>query len=150
MASFFISRVDTEIDRRLDEIGTPEALDLRGKGAVAQARLAYRLFRDTFSGDRWDISPDGQLVVRQIADRIADKCARRPDLVVTVAGYTADPPDYSPQRLARLGQARSDSVADALRAADVTCTVRSIGGGKAPDMTAIVNGAFNDALAALR
>jgi transaldolase len=53
VASFFISRVDTEVDRRLDEIGTPEALELRGLAAVAQARLAYRLFSEKFSGPRW-------------------------------------------------------------------------------------------------
>jgi transaldolase len=54
VASFFISRVDTEVDRRLDAIGTPEALALRGKAAVAQAKLAYQLFLDAFSGARWD------------------------------------------------------------------------------------------------
>ncbi|MGD9794077.1 MAG: transaldolase [Acidimicrobiia bacterium] len=53
VASFFISRVDTEIDRRLDAIGTPEALALRGKAAVAQGKLAYQLFEDVFSGPRW-------------------------------------------------------------------------------------------------
>ncbi|MGE0880562.1 MAG: transaldolase [Acidimicrobiia bacterium] len=54
VASFFISRVDTEIDRRLDKIASPEALALRGRGAVAQAKLAYRLFTETFSGARWE------------------------------------------------------------------------------------------------
>jgi transaldolase len=54
VASFFISRVDTEVDRRLDAIGTDEALALRGKAAVAQAKLAYRLFQETFSGPRWE------------------------------------------------------------------------------------------------
>lgn len=54
VASFFISRVDTEIDRRLDEIGSDEALALRGQAAVAQGKLAYRLFRRTFSGARWE------------------------------------------------------------------------------------------------
>jgi transaldolase len=54
VASFFISRVDTEIDRRLDAVGTDEALSLRGKGAVAQGKLAYELFRQQFSGPRWD------------------------------------------------------------------------------------------------
>ncbi|MBU3689024.1 MAG: transaldolase [Acidimicrobiales bacterium mtb01] len=54
VASFFISRVDTEIDRRLDEVGTPEALALRGRAAVAQARLAYDAFTRTFGGPRWD------------------------------------------------------------------------------------------------
>ena len=45
VASFFVSRVDTEVDRRLEAIGTDEALALRGKAAVAQAKLAYQLFR---------------------------------------------------------------------------------------------------------
>jgi transaldolase len=53
VASFFVSRVDTETDRRLDSIGTPEALALRGKAAVAQAKLAYELFQSRFSGARW-------------------------------------------------------------------------------------------------
>jgi transaldolase len=53
VASFFVSRVDTEVDRRLQAIGTPEVLALQGKAAVAQARLAYRLFRDRFGGPRW-------------------------------------------------------------------------------------------------
>ena len=53
VASFFVSRVDTEVDRRLEAIGTTEALALRGRAAVAQARLAYQLFRGQFVGDRW-------------------------------------------------------------------------------------------------
>jgi transaldolase len=54
VASFFVSRVDTEVDRRLDAIGTGDALALRGRAAVAQAKLAYRLFRDRFAGPRWE------------------------------------------------------------------------------------------------
>jgi transaldolase len=54
VASFFISRVDTEIDRRLDEIGTEAALGLRGKAAVAQGQVAYQRFKQTFAGPRWD------------------------------------------------------------------------------------------------
>lgn len=53
VASFFVSRVDTEVDRRLDAIGTPDALALRGRAAVAQARLAYRLFREQSADQRW-------------------------------------------------------------------------------------------------
>src|SRR4249919_3895148 len=48
VASFFISRVDTEIDRRLDALGSPEALALRGKGALAQGKLAYQMFQKSF------------------------------------------------------------------------------------------------------
>jgi transaldolase len=54
VASFFISRTDTEVDRRLEEIGTDEALNLRGKTAVAQAQTAYQHFLTTFSGPRWN------------------------------------------------------------------------------------------------
>ncbi|HWL45795.1 MAG TPA: transaldolase [Ilumatobacter sp.] len=58
VASFFISRVDTEVDRRLEAIGTPEALALRGKAALAQGRLAYRLFEEQFRGPRWEVLAD--------------------------------------------------------------------------------------------
>jgi transaldolase len=53
VGSFFISRVDTEVDRRLDEIGTADALALKGKAALAQGKLAYQEFRKAFSGQRW-------------------------------------------------------------------------------------------------
>ncbi|MEU3860120.1 transaldolase [Streptomyces sp. NPDC028722] len=53
VASFFVSRVDTEIDKRLDEIGTDEAKGLRGKAALANARLAYQAYEEVFSSDRW-------------------------------------------------------------------------------------------------
>jgi transaldolase len=53
VASFFVSRVDTEVDARLDKLGTPEATALRGKAAVANARLAYELFEQRFAGERW-------------------------------------------------------------------------------------------------
>ncbi|XP_068644712.1 uncharacterized protein [Aristolochia californica] len=54
VASFFVSRVDTLVDKMLEKIGTPEALNLRGKAAVAQAALAYRLYQKKFSGPRWE------------------------------------------------------------------------------------------------
>jgi transaldolase len=54
VASFFVSRVDTETDRRLEEIGTDKALSLRGKVAVANAQCAYEVFQRRFSGRRWD------------------------------------------------------------------------------------------------
>lgn len=54
VASFFISRVDVEVDKRLDAKGTEEALALRGKAAVANGKLAYAAFLEVFSGPRWD------------------------------------------------------------------------------------------------
>ncbi len=65
VGSFFISRVDTEIDNRLDQIGSPEALALRGKGAVAQGKLAYQLFAKKFSGPRWEALRDRGAVVQR-------------------------------------------------------------------------------------
>lgn len=53
VASFFISRTDSEVDRRLEQIGTDAALSMRGKTAVAQAQVAYQTFKTTFDGPRW-------------------------------------------------------------------------------------------------
>ena len=54
VASFFVSRVDTETDKRLEAIGTEEALALRGKLAIANARIAYQNYEKAFSGSRWE------------------------------------------------------------------------------------------------
>ncbi|HEX6405389.1 MAG TPA: transaldolase [Pseudonocardiaceae bacterium] len=53
VASFFVSRVDTEVDKRLDAIGTERALALRGQAAVANARLAYAAYQQEFATPRW-------------------------------------------------------------------------------------------------
>jgi transaldolase len=54
VASFFVSRVDTETDQRLEKIGTPEAMALRGQAAIANARLAYQYFEEVLSSPRWE------------------------------------------------------------------------------------------------
>ena len=80
VASFFISRVDTEVDRRLDELGTPEALALRGKAAVAQGKLAYRQFRETFAGPRWErLAAVGARVQRPLWASTSTKNPEYPD-----------------------------------------------------------------------
>ncbi|MBB2939213.1 transaldolase [Amycolatopsis bartoniae] len=53
VASFFVSRVDTEVDKRLDALGTDEAKALRGEAAIANARLAYAAYEELFAGERW-------------------------------------------------------------------------------------------------
>jgi transaldolase len=53
VASFFVSRVDAEVDPRLDKIGTAEAAELRGRAAIANARLAYQHYEQVFSSPRW-------------------------------------------------------------------------------------------------
>ncbi|RSM80708.1 transaldolase [Kibdelosporangium aridum] len=58
VASFFVSRVDTEIDKRLDKLGTEDAKALRGQAAIANARLAYQAYLDAFGTDRWKALAD--------------------------------------------------------------------------------------------
>ncbi|MBW3579441.1 MAG: transaldolase [Actinobacteria bacterium] len=80
VASFFVSRVDTEVDRRLAAIGTPEARELQGRAAVAQAKLAYRLFRQTFSGPRWEaLASRGARVQRPLWASTSTKDPSLPD-----------------------------------------------------------------------
>jgi transaldolase len=65
VASFFVSRVDTKIDPQLDEIGTPSALEARGKAAIANAKLAYEAFNEIFGGDEFaDLRAAGARVQR--------------------------------------------------------------------------------------
>ena len=53
VASFFVSRVDSAVDARLDAIGTPKAAALRGRAAIANARLAYVIYQEVVAGERW-------------------------------------------------------------------------------------------------
>jgi transaldolase len=53
VASFFVSRVDTEVDKRLEKIGSDEAKSLMGKAAIANAQLAYEAYEEVFGTDRW-------------------------------------------------------------------------------------------------
>jgi transaldolase len=74
VASFFVSRVDNEVDKRLDALaaGLPEdrrahALALRGKAAIANAKMAYRAFQETFAGPRWEaLAAAGAMVQRPL------------------------------------------------------------------------------------
>jgi transaldolase len=58
VASFFVSRVDTEVDKRLDKIGSDEAKALKGKAAIANAQLAYEAYTEVFATDRWQALAD--------------------------------------------------------------------------------------------
>jgi transaldolase len=58
VASFFVSRVDTEVDKRLEKIGSAASGDLRGKAAIANAQLAFERYEDVFSGERWQALAD--------------------------------------------------------------------------------------------
>lgn len=67
VASFFVSRVDTEVDKRLDALGDDAARALKGQAAVANAKLAYKLFTERFSGPRWaSLAAKGAVVQRPL------------------------------------------------------------------------------------
>ncbi|MDE0189399.1 MAG: transaldolase [bacterium] len=80
VASFFVSRVDTEVDRRLDDDGSTEALALRGKAAIANARAAYGDFLSVFSGSRWDrLASRGARIQRPLWASTSTKNPAYPD-----------------------------------------------------------------------
>ena len=90
VASFFVSRVDTETDRRL-----PEGHPLRGKAAVANAKLAYEMFRERFAGDRWDaLAAKGAKVQRPLWASTSTKNPAYGDLVRLIAGKLPLVPRY--------------------------------------------------------
>jgi transaldolase len=83
VASFFVSRVDTEVDKRIEAAaaGDDKLLALRGTAAVAQARLAYALFADRFAGDRWEaLAAKGARVQRPLWASTSTKNPAYPDL----------------------------------------------------------------------
>src|SRR5882757_2798896 len=77
VASFFVSRVDTNVDRKLEELGRT---DLQGKAALANARLAYRRFEEIFSGPRWEaLRHAGAAVQRPLWASTSTKSPNYPD-----------------------------------------------------------------------
>ena len=80
VASFFVSRVDVEVDQRLDAIGTDEAKALKGKAAVANAKVAYELFGQRFTGPRWEaLAARGAKVQRPLWASTSTKDPSYPD-----------------------------------------------------------------------
>jgi transaldolase len=80
VASFFVSRVDTEADKRLDELGGHD--ELKGKLAVANAKLAYQTYKEIFSGDRWEALADkGASVQRCLWASTSTKNPDYPDTI---------------------------------------------------------------------
>jgi transaldolase len=85
VASFFISRVDTEVDKRIEAAAGKDTasplLELRGKAAVAQGKLAYALFTERFSGPRWEaLAAKGARVQRPLWASTSTKNPAYPDL----------------------------------------------------------------------
>jgi transaldolase len=122
VASFFVSRVDTEVDKRLEKIGSEDANALRGKAAVANARLAYAAYQEVFGGDRFaQLKADGARVQRPLWASTGVKNDDYPDtLYVTelVAPNTVNTmPEKTIDAVADHGEVTGDTVTGKAKAA---------------------------------
>jgi len=115
VASFFVSRVDTEVDRRLDKIGTPEAAEVRGQAALANARLAYELYEKHFATDRWQaLQRSGARPQRPLWASTSTKDPAYPDTMYVVElvapGVVNTMPESTIMAMADHGKLRGDTV----------------------------------------
>jgi transaldolase len=102
VASFFVSRVDTEVDARLDKIGSDEALALRGKSAIANARLAYAAFAEVHAGDRWQqLAAAGANTQRPLWASTGVKNPAYPDTLYITDLVVADTVNTMPEKTMR-------------------------------------------------
>ena len=102
VASFFVSRVDTEVDKRLNAIGTPEAHALKSKAAIANARLAYELFEQKLDTDRWRaLAAKGAKVQRPLWASTSTKDPSLPDTLYVVDLVTRDTVNTMPEATLR-------------------------------------------------
>ncbi|SHJ92303.1 transaldolase [Pseudonocardia thermophila] len=114
VASFFVSRVDTEIDKRLEAIGG-SALELRGKAAIANSVLAYAAYQEIFSGERWKkLEAQGAKVQRPLWASTGVKNPAYPDTLyvseLVVAGTVNTMPEKTLDAFADHGEVRGDTV----------------------------------------
>ena len=112
MASFFVSRVDTEVDDRLDKLGTPEAAALRGKAALANARLAYELFEQRLATPRWSaLRERGARVQRPLWASTSVKDPSFADTMYVVELVAPDTVNTMPEATLHATQAHGSSAA---------------------------------------
>ncbi len=115
VASFFVSRVDTEVDKRLDAIGTDEAKALKGKAALANARLAYAVFQEAFASDRFSkLADQGARVQRPLWASTGVKDPSLPDTLYVTELVVDDTVNTMPgktmQAFADHGEVEGDKV----------------------------------------
>jgi transaldolase len=102
VASFFVSRVDTEVDKRLEKLGTPEALGLKAKAAIANARLAYELYEQKLDTDRWRaLAAKGARVQRPLWASTSTKDPSLPDTMYVVELVVKDTVNTMPEATMR-------------------------------------------------
>jgi transaldolase len=115
VASFFVSRVDTEVDKRLDKLGTDQARALRGQAAIANARLAYELHEKRIAAPSWQSLADlGAQVQRPLWASTSVKDASLPDTRYVVELVAPDTVNTMPESTIRAtadhGQLRGDTI----------------------------------------
>ncbi|MDN5745969.1 MAG: transaldolase, partial [Nocardioidaceae bacterium] len=115
VASFFVSRVDSEVDQRLEKIGTDEALGLRGKAALANARLAYAAYEETLASNRWQaLAAAGAQPQRPLWASTGVKNPAYPDTLyvseLVVADTVNTMPEKTMQAFADHGEVGGDQV----------------------------------------
>jgi transaldolase len=117
VASFFVSRVDSEVDSRLDKIGTPEAAAVRGRAAIANARLAYQRYERMLSSRRWRaLAAAGAHAQRPLWASTSTKDPAYPDtryVVDLVARNVVNTmPETTLRAIADHGEVRGDTVSE--------------------------------------
>ncbi|MFD3453571.1 transaldolase [Streptomyces sp. NPDC058691] len=115
VASFFVSRVDSEIDKRLEKIGTDEAKGLKGKAAIANARLAYQAYEEVFSSDRWTaLEHDGAHKQRPLWASTGVKDPAYPDTMyvteLVAPGVVNTMPEATLEAVADHGEITGDTI----------------------------------------
>jgi len=115
VASFFVSRMDAEVDARLDKLGTPEATALRGKTAIANARLAYELYEQHIATERWQaLRAAGAQVQRPLWASTSTKDPSFPDTMYVAGLVVADTVNTMPEATIKAtadhGELRGDTV----------------------------------------
>lgn len=143
VASFFVSRVDTEVDARLEKIGSADALALRGKAGVANARLAYAAYEEVFGGERFAaLAVHGARVQRPLWASTGVKNADYPDtLYVTelVAPHTVNTmPEATLEAVADHGDISGDTIAGTASAAQRVFDELSAVGIDLPDVFVVL------------
>ena len=133
VASFFVSRVDSEVDKRLDAIGGDEAASLKGEAAIANARLAYAAYEEVFSTDRWRVLAEaGAKVQRPLWASTGVKNPDYPDTLYVSELVVADTVNTMPEKtleaFADHGEVRGDTVSGAAdQAQAVMDRIRAVG-----------------------
>jgi transaldolase len=127
VASFFVSRVDSAIDPRLDALGTPEAGALRGAAAIANARLAYGVYDEFVASDRWSVlAADGAHPQRPLWASTGVKDKAYPDTryvdELVVAGVVNTMPGATLEAVADHGRITGDTVTGTQAAAAAVIT----------------------------